>query len=111
MILGRQRLKVLRDIGGTHIDGKYQPSLGPAFFVSASVQPMDPQTVQMLPESARVTAKFTLFASTRERELKTTDLAGQTEADRIKYRGRQYRLISGLECGRNYGRSWVAFIQ
>jgi hypothetical protein len=94
LILGRKTLKVVRDIGRAHVGGQYQPSLAPPFFVVASVQPMDPKAVEMLPESARLSAKFALFADALQPELKTTELSGQTEADRVEYRGKQYRVTS-----------------
>ncbi len=93
-ILGPQRLKVTRDQGGGYFDGIYQSNPGPPFFLDASVQPMDPDTLQALPEGARTSAKFTLFADDMQPELRTARLNPLAESDIVEFKGLSYRLES-----------------
>lgn len=90
MILAKQRLKVRRETGG-YVDGDYIRSFGVPFFVLASVQPVTPEMVEALPEAARTSAKFALFADDRQAPLLASEPGGK-ESDRIEFKGIQYRL-------------------
>lgn len=93
-ILGEQPLMVTRDSGGSYVDGKYQANPAPPFRMLASVQPLDPEMIQRLPEGARTSAKFALFADDMQPVLRTAQLNPLTESDIVEYLGRAYRLES-----------------
>ena len=93
MILGEVRLSVVRDSGGAYVNGQYQPSYGTPFPVWASVQPVTPETVQMLPEAARTRAKLLAYAGSEQPRIRTTDLDSGASADRVTYRNTDFLAI------------------
>lgn len=93
-ILAQEKLLVTRDSGGSYSGGEYSPSLQAPFSIRANVQPMSPEMAQLLPESARTSGKWVVYAAARQPEIKTVDLVNGSQADRIRYRGRDYVALS-----------------
>jgi hypothetical protein len=64
------------------------------FPFTASVQPITPLLVDMLPEGSRDSARFSVYAEIDQPELISTDITTQVRGDRVAYDGRNYWVQS-----------------
>jgi hypothetical protein len=96
--LGEIALTVTRQQPGAYnpVTGVWEDGAGPpdVFTIIASVQPVTPWLVEMLPEGARDAARFSLYAEADQPELYDIDISDGRRPDRIEYRGRNFWLQS-----------------
>jgi hypothetical protein len=90
--LGEKTMTVTRHAAGAYnaTTGAWEEGAPSTFSFTASVQPVTPQLADMLPEGARESARFSMYAEIDEPPLITVDLAGQRRPDRVEYNGRNY---------------------
>ena len=90
-----QTTKTVTPQTGAYVNGVWVSSAGTPYNVRASVQPLSPRAVEMLPEGARTSARYVAFVRSPA-TIKTTDLTGSpaTPADRITYQAREYVAYS-----------------
>jgi hypothetical protein len=92
-ILGPQTITVERNAAGTYVDGVYVPGAADApFTVVGAIDVAPPRIVDMLPEAARVRARWTLYCDSLQTALKVTDLAVPRSGDKLTVRGFSYRV-------------------
>jgi len=92
-ILALQTLAASRR-GGNYVDGQYALSTVATFPLRASVQPIERETAQQLPEGARKRAKFVLYADDRESALRVVSQGNLGPSDLIEFRGESYELMA-----------------
>ncbi len=66
----------------------------PTFNVRASVQPVTPELIDQLPEGARTSARFVMYAPAGEPLIITADIGEQRRPDIVTYNGRNYKTQS-----------------
>ncbi len=95
-LLGTVPLTVTRQAAGSYVDGEWVDGGGgpSTFTVVGSVQPISPELLDMLPEGARVSARFVVYVEASEPDVYTVDVGGQVRPDRIEYQGRDYMVQS-----------------
>lgn len=91
MSLGRQRLSGLRMGAGYFDAGSWvEGTLTPISF-EASIQPLRPREMAMLPEGRKVSEAYRLYTSF---ELKTVDTGVAKNPDRVTIRALEFEVIS-----------------
>ncbi len=92
--LGEVTMTVTRQAPGDYnaITGKWEDGGGgpSTFEIVASVQPVTPQLAEMLPEAARESARFSMYAEVDQPQLITVDIGSRRRPDRVEYAGRNY---------------------
>jgi len=91
-VIPRRTLTYYRDPGGgSFIDGTWnQPALISASF-TASIQPVKPQEMLLLPEARRNEETLKLYTSTA---LRTADEQNNLNADQVEIDGARYEVLS-----------------
>lgn len=94
--LGEKTLTVTRKLAGSYVPPADQWVDGgeTTFPITASVQPVTPKLVDMLPEGSRDSARYSMYAEIDEPELVSTDITTQVRGDRVAYKGRNYWVQS-----------------
>jgi hypothetical protein len=87
----RKALTGTRYSAGSNVDGHWVEGGATALNFTASVQPIRPEEMSLVPENRRDTARFALFTDTR---LLTADDEGATNADRVTIDGIQYEVFA-----------------
>lgn len=90
--LGERTMEVTRQLAGAYNTAGVWEDGGPetTFSITASVQPVTPWLAEMLPEGARASARFSMYAEIDQPALITVDQAGQRRPDRVELDGRHY---------------------
>lgn len=86
--LGTQ-VTVTRTVAGTYVKGVHQPGESSSFGITASVQPASGRDLLRLEEGQRTRETITVFTPD---DLRTTDEATGTPADRIEWQGSTYEV-------------------
>ena len=83
---------------GSWVDGLWVPGTPSQSTITASrPQPVGPETLDLLPEQARSSAKFEIFADDTEDALHLIEYDDEaTPADTVEWGGRTY-LVTGVE--------------
>lgn len=87
----RQDLTVTRQQPGQYVDGIFQPGTTETLTVRASVQPVSPDDVQLLPEGKRNRQAFTLYS---DAEINVADDQTTTAGDRVDIDGDTYQATA-----------------
>lgn len=88
----REPLTVRRpDSAVTYVDGIGQPSSTSNVDITASVQPLRPNEMELLPEGRRDSEAFRLYTAT---ELLPADEKTGRDADIVEYNGKDYEVLS-----------------
>ena len=83
-------LTVKRSPGGSFVEGLWVPDDYTTLVILASVQPLTPHEMMMLPEGRRESQAFRLFTSTRLLPAEE----GKQNADRVIFEDEEYEVIS-----------------
>jgi hypothetical protein len=86
-------LTVKRSPGGSFVDGLWVPQDFTESTISASVQPLTPQEMDLLPVARRNSQTFKVFTSERLYPA----LEGGANADRVVFESEDYEVISCAE--------------
>jgi hypothetical protein len=86
MILGARTYAITRREDGEWINGVYQTTASAAFSVRGSLQPLDADSLSLLPEGARSEARWILLCDSRQ----TACLVG----DRVDVEGKTHLVLS-----------------
>lgn len=86
-MIPRKTLTVSRRSAGTYVDGLWVEGSESAFTVQASVQPLSPKEVLLLPEGRRTEQSFVLLTDT---ELNVTT---STNPDTVTIYGRKFEIL------------------
>ena len=82
---------LLRPVAGQWVNGIWQPGGDPDEVpIRACVHAATPEMTMNLPEGIRTEADVVVYSRS---EIRAAGEAGQTEADIIEWRGRQYRVL------------------
>lgn len=94
--LGEVTMTVTRKAPGSYVppNDVWVDGAESTFAFTASVQPVTPLLVDMLPEGARDSARFSMYAEIDEPPLISTDITTQVRGDRVEYDGRSYWVQS-----------------
>ena len=94
--LGEVTMTVTRKLPGSYVapTDAWADGGTTTFSITASVQPVTPLLIDMLPEGSRDSARFAMYAEIDETELISTDITTQRRGDRLVYRGRSYWVQS-----------------
>jgi hypothetical protein len=88
-------MAVTRSDTGDWVGGAWVPDgAASTLSITASVQPVTPELIDMLPEGARTSARFVMYAEAGQVQLITADIGEKRPADRITFQGRDYMLQS-----------------
>ena len=79
---------------GSWSAGVYTPVDGTPYTLKASVQPVGPRTVEMLPEAARTAARFNVWIAGATQRVNVTSPAMGYPGDVLTIRGREYVAIA-----------------
>jgi len=90
-MIPRQPLTVERSIGGTMDHGRYTEGTPTTLGITASIQPLQPDEMQLLPEGRRPEESFRLYTDT---QLLTANRATNKNADIVTIAGTQYEVLS-----------------
>lgn len=84
-------LKVERHDKGVWSDGKFQKADPKILDIQASVQPMKPNEIKLLPEHRRTSESVKLYT---EEKLRTSDEKNKLPADVIYHDGKRFEIFS-----------------
>ena len=90
-MIPRKALTVERSIGGTMSYGRYTEGTPTTLAITASVQPLRPDEMQLLPEGRRPEESFRLYTDTR---LLTANRGTNKNADIVTIDGTRYEVLS-----------------
>jgi len=109
-ILDKTTLTVTRRTG-SRVSGKWVPGVSSEFtIIACRPQPIGPETLDLLPEWARSSAKFTTYAEDNQTELHMIEYDEQTTpADIVEYGGQSY-VVTGLEDWSNVALGHRAYV-
>lgn len=79
---------------GAWSGGTYTATAGTPYTVRASVQPVGPRAVEMLPEGARSRAKFTAYLEGATQAIKIANLSSGAPGDLLTVRGKTYVALA-----------------
>ena len=97
-MLGRWKYLVTRR-AGSWSSGSWTTGTASTFYVTGSAQVLTAREVELLPEAARTSARLVLYVDSVHPDLKTTDVGGNTAADRVTIGGRDYLVLSEADWG------------
>ena len=93
----RQLLQVVSTAVGHYVEGEWITGTQTLSLVSASVQPITPEEMQLVPENRRIEARYTLYTDT---ELKAANQDAGINADIVYIRSRMFEVL-GCDYWRN----------
>lgn len=94
-LLGSSTYTVTRQPGAWGTDGTWSSTGSPTTFdIVGSPQVVTAHEAELLPIGARTSARLVLYVEADQTELRTSDINGQTAADRIKISGVDYVVLS-----------------
>ena len=93
----RQSLQVVSTAAGSYAEGVWTNGQQTLSLVSASVQPITPEEMQLVPENRRIEARYTLYTDT---ELKAANQDAGINADIVYIRSRMFEVL-GCDYWRN----------
>lgn len=88
-----KNITVTRKYPGTYSDGVWSEGSDYTFTISASVQPLSPREMEMLPEARRTKEAYKVFSSIK---LIPAEETSQTNADLLSIGGETFEVVS---CG------------
>lgn len=94
--LGEKTVTVTRKLPGAYVPptDAWVDGGTTTFPFTASIQPVTPKLVEMLPEGSRDSARWSAYAEIDQPELISTDITTQRRGDRVAYKGRNYWVQS-----------------
>lgn len=94
--LGDKAMTVTRKLPGAYVPptDTWVDGGETTFPFTASVQPVTPLLVDMLPEGARDSARFSMYAEIDQPPLVSTDITTQARGDRVECDGLNYWVQS-----------------
>jgi hypothetical protein len=93
----RQDITILRTAVGAYTSGIWADGQMTSSVVKASIQPITPEEMQLVPENRRLEAKYTLYTST---EMHAANQDAGRNADIVMIRDRQFEVL-GCDYWRN----------
>lgn len=87
----RRTLSVTRYEAGTMVKGRWQEGTSSQFDIEASVQPVQPEEMALVPENRRDSARYALYTDTL---LRPATEEGQTNADKVTIDSVDYEVIA-----------------
>ena len=86
----REPFRVIRPMGGVDVKGEYQRNPPQDFPATGAIQQADPKMLEKLPEGERSKEALIVFTET---ELRNVRAAKNGEADILKMRGSEWRVM------------------
>jgi hypothetical protein len=94
-VLGEVTMPITRLDPGAWVDGEWvNGASAGALSITASVQPVTPELIDMLPEGARTSARFVMYAEAGQTQMITADIGESRRPDRVTFQSRDYMVQS-----------------
>lgn len=90
-MIPRKTLEVTRFAAGTRASGKWQEGTPSNFDIEASVQPLKPREMEMLPEGRRNSQSYRLYTDTN---LHPINKASGISPDKVEIEGEMFEVFS-----------------